>query len=93
MRPRNRVASTIKNIQVPAYEPVLAGVQAVEYRGVEDEIWKTDIIDVDESDEDIELLENMSMSITMDLRMSCDLRLHQSGRQRGVFVDEEKKRL
>ena len=31
------------------------------------------------------------MSITMDLRMSCELRLHQSENQRGILADEGKK--
>ena len=58
---------------MPAYAPVLVGVQAVEYRGVEVEILKTDIIVMDDCDEDdVEWLDwSMFLVSRPDRRYGC----------------------
>ena len=72
---RRMTAREMRKMQVPAYCPVLEGVQVLEYKGVLVEVKKTIVIDMDmeESVDMLIVLELVAVLVPMFIAMEVDV--------------------
>ncbi|KAL7773600.1 hypothetical protein CFE70_003565 [Pyrenophora teres f. teres 0-1] len=83
-RARKRAARTIRNMQVPAYWPVILGCQAREKRGVEVEVKKVIYIWDMGMEVDVEVGLDMSMPMATTTTTTTGMSMFMSSKQQAT---------